>query len=105
MKYPEWEMERDRRKLMEMMVGKLKQPQKRAVQAFKKLTPDMQERVLRLAAEMRHRMMARGSKGFGFMSSIELLCALTEYQVVMDKIHDTWCPCAVCMGLRRNGNE
>jgi len=39
MKYSEAQMERERKQLLGMSVGSLRQPLKRAVKAFKKISP------------------------------------------------------------------
>jgi hypothetical protein len=100
--YPVKKMERQRELLLNMDTADMEGTLKRAIAAFKKIPPDEQERVLHIAAQLRALIV---KKGFGFLSSIELTCALAEQQVINDRKHDTWCPCFVCMHKRRNGNE
>jgi len=91
MNYSRSQMERERHQLVTTKVTKLKQPYKRAVQAFKKVDRGTQERVLVLAARYRDELQYYR---LGFQGSIELVCALSEYQATMDRLYK-----------RRNGNE
>lgn len=91
MNYSRSQMERERAQLVTTRVTKLKQPYKRAVQAFKKVDRGTQERVLILAARYRDELQYYR---LGFQGSIELVCALSEYQATMDALYK-----------RRNRNE